>query len=205
MMHTLYKKIFLFSIVVLFLSVLAPLHVFAARVYVETDKNPMNVGDTVIVNVKIDSENETINVVKGQIDLGTATDASLFKAGGMSIAGSILTIWPQEPLLSQDGHTISFEGGVPRGFNATDATLFTITVSARKPGTTNINPDNLETYLNDGKGTLTSTTGTGLSITIREATPPRISLKNILTIISIALAVILLICGVLFIKHRLKK
>jgi len=200
MKQTSHKKILLLTFSVLFLCAFSPAHVFAARVYLEADTNPVHVGDTVIINVKIDTENTTINVVKGQIDLGATRDASLFKAGGMSIADSVLTLWPEEPRFSEDGRTISFEGGVPRGFNARGATLFSITLSAQRQGTVNIDPNNLEAYLNDGKGTLASTTGTALTVNIREATSG-MPHRNII----IAFAMILLICGVLFTIRRSKK
>jgi len=157
------KKILLF----IFFVVIFPFPVSAARVYLDTQANSAEVGDTIIVDLKIDTEGQIINVVEGIINLTGGND--LVQVKDISIAGSASTIWPVPPALSVDKKSISFTAGIARGLNLADATLLKIIFLAEKSGTFELNPANFSVYLNDGKGTLVTTSSSSLEIKINES------------------------------------
>lgn len=140
------KFLFLFS--VLFF---VPGMAFASSVYFETAKSTIFAGDTFIISVKIDSEEEDINSVEGSIVLESKNDN--FVVNDFSLAQSVFTLWPRTPSLSEDTNIISFAGGVPGGFDDGKATLFNIVVETDKEGAIQISPKDIAIYANDGKGT----------------------------------------------------
>jgi hypothetical protein len=107
-------------------------------------------GDTIVVDVKMNSEKQSINVVDGNIVLNNATNLVVRE---ISLAGSSFSIWPKKPALSPDKKTISFVGGVPGGINSEDANIFKIILEAKNIGRTIIYPENVLAYINDGKAT----------------------------------------------------
>ena len=157
------NKIFLVALLV----GLAPVPALAARIYLDTASSSIGVGDTVVVNVKIDSENELVNVIDGSIRLDAGF--SLVEVKELSVAGSILTVWPHKPTLSSDKKSISFVAGIPGGINSPNATLFKIILDARQTGTLRLKPNQMAVYLNDGKGTLAPTQSIPLEISIHKA------------------------------------
>jgi hypothetical protein len=124
------------------------------------------VGDTVLVSVDVDSEHVPLNVVEGTISLGASTSTALVTSVQQ---GSAFPLWPRVPVYDADSNSISFTGGVPGGFNSSNATLFSIILVAKKAGTITLDPTNLSVYKNDGKGTLGTVSGTPLEISVRDA------------------------------------
>ncbi len=121
---------YLILIISVFTGLVPLSKISAATVYLESSRSTISVGDTVIVNVKINAEGTTINTVDGSVAL---------KAGGnnivaeeFSLANSAFGLWPRTPSLSKDGQIISFVGGVPGGFNIEGASLFKIIFMAIK-------------------------------------------------------------------------
>ncbi len=145
--HTTTIKFLLFSI----LLGLVPASASAATVYLQSSRDTVSVGDTVIVTVKINAEGVTTNTVEGDITLKSGGTSVFVKE--FSLANSSFGLWPRTPSFSKDGQSISFVGGVPGGFNIEGATLFKIILEAKKEGTVTIAPQNLSVYAGDGKGT----------------------------------------------------
>jgi hypothetical protein len=144
-----YIKISCLLVVVLF--GISPFYVSAATVYMESSRNTISVGDTVIITAKINADGTTINTVEG--DITFKSGASNINVQEFSLANSSFGLWPKTPSLSNSGQTISFVGGVPGGFNIEGATLFKIILEAKKEGSVTINPQNIVAFANDGKGT----------------------------------------------------
>ena len=155
-------------ILVVIVASFAPVHTFAATVYLEASRNTISVGDTAIVTVKINAEAAVLNSVDGEIALKAS--AGNVAVQEFSLANSSFGLWPRTPSLSTDGHTISFVGGVPGGFSIEGATLFKIIVQATKAGTISINPQNISVFINDGKGTKAAVQIKGTTI---EVTPSK--------------------------------
>jgi hypothetical protein len=137
----------------------------AATVYLESSRNTISVGDTVIVNVKINAEGTTINTVDGDVAVKTGGNSVMVQE--FSLANSAFGLWPRTPSLSKDGQVVSFVGGVPGGFNIEGASLFKVILQAKKEGTVTINPQNIVAFANDGKGTKLPVKTEGLSLTVK--------------------------------------
>ncbi len=138
-------------IITILISAILPLTASASTVYVESSKSSISVGDTAIVTVKVSAEGAVLNTVEGEISIKSTTPGSAV-VQEFSLANSSFGLWPRTPSLSTDGNLISFVGGVPGGFSIEGATLFKIIIEAKKEGTVTITPQNMVTYLNDGKG-----------------------------------------------------
>lgn len=110
----------------------------------------MNVGDTVIVPVVLNTENTSINTIEGTIqfsDLGTVDVRDI------STGGSQVPLWVRSPSLSESGNAISFVAAFPGGITRQSVPFFTIAFHARKPGQLTLSSKELVGYLNDGLGT----------------------------------------------------
>ena len=141
----------------------------AATLYFLPASNEITVGDSFVVEARIDTENESINAIEGEM----VYPAEILSVSDISDGGSVIGFWPQKPTPSISpcsagggigggcgGGKISFVGGIPNGF-AGDGKLFSIilkteikTQSPRETESLNIvwNPDS-KILLNDGAGT----------------------------------------------------
>ena len=84
----------------------------ATTLYLEPSDSKYHQGDTFLVEVRIDIENECINVV----DLGLSFSQDILEVIDFSQGDSILTIWPETPIIDQNLGLISFAGGIPGGY-----------------------------------------------------------------------------------------
>jgi hypothetical protein len=80
--------------------------------YFEPSKGEYHLGDTFIVDLRIDTEEECINTVKAIISF----PKDLLEAKDFSTGNSILSLWLQTPKIDQKEGLISFVGGIPGGF-----------------------------------------------------------------------------------------
>jgi hypothetical protein len=145
------KKIYTLLIALVASLTFVPSIVSAAVVYVEPSRADISVGDTVILNVKINAEGTTINTVDG--DIATVSGGDGVEVKEFSLANSAFGLWPRTPSLSADGKIVTFVGGVPGGFNIEGATMFKIIYEAKAAGEVTISPVNISVYANDGSGT----------------------------------------------------
>lgn len=162
-MKNIYKKLSLLALGL----ILLPGSALGASLYIDSTKNSVSAGDTFVVNVKVDSENEPINSIEGDIIIQSGD--SSFEVKEFSLAGSIFGLWPRTPSLSKDGRVVSFVGGVPGGFNVNGATLFNIIVEAKGEGSIKISPKNIVALANDGKGTKVPVTLKSKTITVNSS------------------------------------
>ncbi|NTV44114.1 MAG: protein BatD [Candidatus Yonathbacteria bacterium] len=150
-----------------FLFVLASLFpgkVFAAKVYFEMSRNTVSVGDTIVVEVKIDTDKTSINTVEGDILLDQQEGTIV--VNDFSLAQSVFSVWPRTPSLAHDGRRVSFVGGIPGGFDTDHMTVFNIILEAQKEGVVSLSPEAMGIYANDGKGTRVPVTVDPLTITV---------------------------------------
>ncbi len=145
--YRLEKLIFLFFVLLFFL--LGPIGVFAAIIYPKVNSSEISIGDSVIIDLIIDSEGQAINVVEGDVKI----DSENIKIRDFSLADSALSYWLKTPFWSPPERQISFVGGVPGGFNSKSAFLFKIIISAESPGQVVFLPANIKAYANDGSAT----------------------------------------------------
>lgn len=151
-------------VLLLAVALVAPMSASAATVYLESYRNTMAVGDTTVIAVKINADGAILNTVDGEVAIKSSKGS--ISVQEFSLANSSFGLWPRTPSLSQEGHLISFVGGVPGGFSIEGATLFKVVVEAKKEGTITISPQNLSVFSNDGKGTKLPVTTKDLTINV---------------------------------------
>jgi len=94
----------------IFFFLIIPFFIGAATLYLMPQSQTLYQGDSFIVEVRLDTDGEEINVVEA--DLKFPPD--LLEIVDLSKGGSILSLWVKEPGLKED--IISFVGGAPQGF-----------------------------------------------------------------------------------------
>ncbi len=137
------------------LTILMPRSAFAAELLFSAS------ADSRTVEVHIDPQSKSLNVVEGKIRFsGPGADGLTVR---IENGQSILPIWPTPPLYDEQDKSISFVGGVPNGFNA-KGLLFRLQISQTKPDDLTIAYVDGNAYLNDGKGTKESVSSNPLEL-----------------------------------------
>lgn len=139
-----------------------PIDIQAARLYLEPAQGNYSADDSLIVEVKIDSQSECINAVEANLSF----DQDILEAVDFSQGNSILTLWVKEPSIDQSSGSVSFIGGIPGGYcgvipgDPGQSNLLGKIIFKVKPAvlgqTEVIFLDNSEVLLNDGFGTQAS-------------------------------------------------
>ena len=136
---------------IIFLSalifVLFPIGIEAAVLYFLPQSTTIYEGDSFVVQVRIDTENEEINAIGGEINF----PQDLLKILDLSKGGSVLRLWQKTP--SVENGKISFIGGTPKAFKG-QGEILKIVFLAEKLGRAKINFEKKpKVLLADGKGT----------------------------------------------------
>lgn len=84
----------------------------AAVLYLESASDEYHQGQTFMVELRVDAEDECINTVKG--DLSFPQD--ILEAVDFSQGDSILSLWLESPDINQTLGLVSFIGGIPGGY-----------------------------------------------------------------------------------------
>jgi len=106
------KDIFPILICVFSLSFLVFSSAKAATLYLEPSTGEYRLGETLIEEIRIDTEGECINAVG--VDLTFSQDT--LEAVDFSSGNSLLTLWAKTPSINQESGLISFAGGVVGGY-----------------------------------------------------------------------------------------
>ena len=130
--------------------ILLPKISFAATITASSTSS-IFAGDTSVIDVYLNTENQDINSIDGSISLKDDHGGN-FEVKDISLVNSSFTMWPRKPSL-EDGHKIYFVGGIPGGVKGDRLLLFKIIVKVNESGNFSINPNGLVAYLNDGLGT----------------------------------------------------
>lgn len=138
------KGIFLLSIVYLLFAQ----SVSAATFRIGGTQNQVSVGEEVLVNIGIDTENARLNLFNVTLKLPDDIEFVDFDS-----ANSIISVWVRSPVFDPKTRTISLIGGVPGGALGR-VVLTSIKIRPRLPGTYHfLVAEDSEAYLNDGLGT----------------------------------------------------
>lgn len=143
-----------------------PAFASAATVKTYIPQNNIGAKDVFVIDVIADTQNVSINTIEGSITLSTKNNIPI-EVRDLSIAGSAFSLWPKKPSLSENGKTVSFIAGAPGGLNGDAVHVFKIVVSVSKSTTLQFS-GNIQTYLNDGKGTSLSVKTLFIPIDINE-------------------------------------
>lgn len=118
----------------------------ALTLYVEKPSGVVQVGDTVVIKVLLDTENKEVNALEGMISLSGDVVVDAIHTGG-----SVFTLWPVAPVFKNQ--QISFTGGTPSSVFGGKLNVFTIALTPRKTGIITFDVSRLVGYLADGTGT----------------------------------------------------
>ncbi len=144
-----------------------PIGAAAATLSLWPDSGVHSAGETISVRVQVNTGGQTINAAEGRIRLsgGGATITSI------SQAGSIFSLWAEEPRIS--GNEIIFSGGVPSGYSGNNGTVLTITLRTNSAGTPRLSFQDGSVLAADGQGSniLTNMSGGTYTVRAQESTP----------------------------------
>lgn len=127
-------------------------------------------GETFNVAARLSSAEETVNAAEGVINFSK----DILEVTRITRAGSVFTLWPQEPVFSNQDGAVHFAGGLPNpGFKGTSAVIFIITFRGKAAGEAAVYFSSGTVLANDGFGSdITKTLGSARYIIAnREAAP----------------------------------
>lgn len=137
--------------------------VYGAVITIASPEKALANRQPVIVQVFLDSENDTISGISGNFSY----DADLFSIDSISSANSIVSLWVKQPALSHDlyldGRThVTFEGIFPGGYSGVRSPyyqgvqpghIFTITLIPKNKGVGNFMVDDIALNAYDSEAT----------------------------------------------------
>jgi len=123
----------------------------AAILAIDPPQKEFALGETFLVEVHLNSEQEVINAVEAVINYSVDN----LEVVEVSQGGSFLTLWVQEPAVEKTAGVISLVGGVPGGSYVVEGKVVTITFRTKTAGGVEVSFDQEATsvHLNDGLGT----------------------------------------------------
>jgi hypothetical protein len=135
----------LFPIIGVFFALL-PTTLFAAQISTDAP-NAVGVGDEFAIPVLLDTQNESINALDG--DLAYPHDTLQLRE--IRDGNSIITFWIARP--SDTGSAIHFAGIIPAGYVGNTGELVTLVFETKHSGVVHLSLIGAHALKNDGKGT----------------------------------------------------
>lgn len=130
------------------LSVASP--ALAASMYLDPPGGSIEISEPLKVEVVLSSPDEASNAVRGRLKFPT----ELLEVSGVSVEGTAVSLWLQQPAYSNDAGTIDFEGVILNpGFQGIGTRLFTVTLRGKGNGNADVTFTSGAILANDGKGT----------------------------------------------------
>lgn len=162
--HT-YKVAIGLPVVVLLASSLSFMRSTEQVCLVPEDNRYVEVGEEVILHVTAESD-EPVNVLSGIIHVPT----DMLTLEKVDIADSIITIWVEEPRITNTDGQIRFSGGIvdEDGFTGI-GNIFSVTVRPKNTGTAIINFDEGTMLAHDGTGREVACTRGPITLSVRPA------------------------------------
>lgn len=143
-----YRKFFLLT-VIFFLWGFFVVPVHAATLVLLPESGPFNIGQEFTVNVKIKSEDVSINASQAVIEFPTNS----LELVSVSKTNSVFNFWIEEPTISNENGTLSFIGGTAKGVVGGSLHVLKLTFKATGSGEATIFISNALVAASDGKGT----------------------------------------------------
>lgn len=144
------KNILLTTLLGIIFLAYAP-HTHASSVMtIVPDKTQVAVNELVTANVFLNTGGANINNAEGVISFSPTN----LVVESISTAGSIFSIWVEQPAYSNATGIISFNGGVPNpGFNGAQGLVVRVQFRAKSAGAIALSISSAGIYANDGLGT----------------------------------------------------
>ena len=133
-----------------FIFAYLPATSFAAKLYLEPEQGGYHQDDIFIVEIKLNTEDENINATK----IGLTFPQNILEVKDFSKGDSILILWAQEPIFSNQTGIVYFTGGIPNGYQGKDGPLAKIVFQAKSEGEATVQfTEDSQVLSNDGLGT----------------------------------------------------
>lgn len=152
------KKTIFLILIVLFLGSQAN----AASLVLESNTNQIKVDNDFQIDVLLNSEDESINTIGGNISF----PQELIELKEIREGNSIINFWVEKP--KADNGSISFSGIIPGGYNSKDGLIISLIFKAKNKGDGTIYLNQVEGYKNDGLGTPAVLSLSNINFYIRE-------------------------------------
>ena len=150
---------------------LLPSPAFAAALSLSPTNASVRVGSTVTETVFVLSTDQAMNAISGTISF----PPELLQVVSVSKAGSVLSLWVQDPTFSNADGTISFSGIVPNpGYTGSHGLTISIQFRGKRAGTAAISfSPSSQVLANDGNGTdiLNDTNSATITVTSSASAP----------------------------------
>jgi hypothetical protein len=141
--------------------------VLAAEMFFGSQALQFDQGNIVEIGVLVNSQNESINALEGQI--AYPTDYLTLKS--VEIGNSVINLWLQSPV--DNNGTIDYSGIIPGGYRGDQGYLFSLIFVARKAGKATLSSQLEKILLNDGQGTAAKVTRAPLILKISNQLNPQ--------------------------------
>lgn len=143
-------KIFTSAIFAFAFLAITPQFAYAANLYFSPSSGSHAVGTTFSVSVYVSSADQAMNVASGIISF----PQDKLEVTSLSKAGSIFTLWVQEPSFSNSAGTVNFEVIMLNpGFTGASGKVIAINFRVKAAGAALLNFSSGSAFANDGKGT----------------------------------------------------
>ena len=164
--------------IILFLNIIATISLFftgvksveAASLYLSPKSGIYNIGSTFSVKVMVDSDGEPINVGDGVLNF----DSNMLEVEKISKVNSIFNTWVIEPSFDNAIGKIEFQGGTAEEFVGADGNIISITFKALANAEVSVSFSSGAVLASDGKATnlLTAMQGGSYSLEPESILPP---------------------------------
>lgn len=134
---------------------------FAGTLNILTDKTQFAIGDEFSIDIKIDSENASINAAQATVNY----PVGILQETGVDKTNSVFSFWLQEPATDNTGGKVSFIGGSSSGITGKTLQALRISFKVVGSGTADISFGDGAITAADGNGTNVLSVMNGLSIT----------------------------------------
>ena len=150
------NKNFTTKLIIFFAFILCALffsrNAFAATLNITTDISTLDQGQIFTATLVLNTEGQSINTIEGDLKY----DSDAVKAEAVDTGNSFVNFWVEKPDVKTLGD-IHFSGVTPGGISTTNGVVLKIIFKAQNVGGTSLTLDNVNLYLNDGKGSVAST------------------------------------------------
>ncbi len=148
------------------LSFVFAINVKAATLTLIPESKIVKIGEEVSIDVKIDTEGESINAVQGTINF----PAALLEATKIDRANSVFSFWVEEPTFSNEEGAAKFIGGTSKGVSGKSLQVFKLILKTRGAGSAELTLSDTAITASDGKGTNVLSRAEGVVIAIGATT-----------------------------------
>ena len=140
----------------------------SAEFIIGSENQEIGTGSQFEVDFFLNSENEDINAVEGEI----VFPSKILETKEIVDGGSIINLWLEHPDTADNRDKIIFSGIIPGGYNGEDGKIFSVIFHAKEQGSGEIEIINLRALLNDGDGNAAKTNVSNLSFKVSSEAMP---------------------------------